>query len=57
MKIYFAGESGFRKREIEWMLLINNRLLSFYEIEYDERDLHYHQRAFLLIKELKRGSV
>lgn len=53
MKIYFAGNSGFRDREISWLLKISARLLSYYEIVYDRNDSHYQHRSFLLISNLK----
>lgn len=53
MKIYFAGGSGAKKREIVWMKFIQKRLLTFYEILYDEDDQHFQKRAFQMIKESK----
>jgi len=51
MKIYFAGGSGSKKREIIWFNFIYRRLLSFYEIYYDKSDQHYQQGSFEMIKE------
>jgi len=45
-----AGSSGFKKRETGWLLVLRKRLLSFFEIRYDERDQHYQKRAFNLLK-------
>lgn len=51
MRIYLAGGSGALKRELIWMSMNPRRLLSFYEIEYDLNDQHFHKGAFKLIKE------
>lgn len=50
MIIYLAGGSGAYKREVIWLSVLKRRLLSFYEILYDEPDLHFHRRAFHLIR-------
>ena len=34
MKIYFAGNAGYLKREREWMRFYKRRLLSYYMIHY-----------------------
>lgn len=36
MRIYFAGSGYQREREIRWMKLIVNRLLSYYEIKEEQ---------------------
>ena len=54
MKIYFAGGSGAKKREIIWLKHIKRRLLTFYELQSDMADTHFQQRAFKMIKKINK---
>jgi hypothetical protein len=49
MKIYLAGNTGFKIREVMLQNLCKKRLLSFYEIFFDKADTHYQKRAFQMI--------
>ena len=56
MKIYFAGGSGAKKREIIWLKHIKKRLLTFYELQSNMTDIHFQQRAFEMIKEINKNE-
>jgi hypothetical protein len=54
VRIYLGGGTGFRTRELNALKHIENRLLSFYEIEYDKNDQHFQKGCFKLLIERRR---
>ena len=54
MKIYLAGTPGTEIREREWQEIINNRLLSYWDISQNQFSVPF---AFNLIKEKHESLV